>query len=119
MDNVFKQARELARQGARRFGGRASLYFACALRLTLADRAKARARAGRPVARVASWAGRTLDAVIGATHISITAIASCILHLLGRPGNGSAGVTGVTPPAIEHPIPLAPLPGRTLPQLGQ
>lgn len=52
MGNLFKDAWHLARQGAKRFGGSSRVYFACALRLVIADRAKARLRAGRPVARL-------------------------------------------------------------------
>lgn len=56
MENVFTRSWSLARQGAQRFGGRASDYFACALRLTYVAIRKAAQRSMRPVnvlARVA------------------------------------------------------------------
>lgn len=49
MDNVFTSAWVLARKGSARYGSSPALYFACALRLVYADRAKALARAMRPV----------------------------------------------------------------------
>lgn len=49
MENVFTSAWQLARKGAKRFGGKPKTFFACALRLVIADRAKAALRLSRPV----------------------------------------------------------------------
>ena len=58
----MEKAWALARKGAKRFGGKPSIYFACALRLIHADARLAVKRLGRPAGGKAC-AGRIMPAL--------------------------------------------------------
>jgi len=66
---IFKAAWKVARSGAARFGGRASRYFACALRQVYADIAAQLAKPARlvpaPVRQLAGLAGDVVTLLAG------------------------------------------------------